>query len=286
MSTPKWYHRVLRYATPAVVLIQLLLVWLGVLDLGQAVVIALGIEVLLFGVLLYLLVRAGARYRQRRGHRGGTRAEAFWAAAAELLPGPVARLARHEAAVLGTYWLLVRGRYDVPAGAVAFGYGKQQAPMFYSLAVLSVVEVALFRWLIPWPWMEILLGVLAVYGAVWLIGLYQGFRRYPHYLTDQELVLRCGIFGVARIPLSDVVAVKEQFQATGSRSFTVEKNRITVTPSGMTDVVLDLAENSVVQAKGRKVRGATVLAGCDDPARFVAHLTQTLNSDPTAKRHR
>lgn len=280
MSPPKWCHRVLRYVTPVVVVVQLLLVWLGVLDLGQAVVIALGIEVLLFGVLLYLLVRAGARYRQRRGHQGGTRVEAFWAAATELLPGPVVRLAQHEAAVFGTYWLLVRGRYDIPDGAVAFGYGKQQAPMFYSLAVLSLVEIALFRWLIPWPWLEILLGVLAVYGAVWLIGLYQGFRRYPHYVTDQELVLRCGIFGVARIPLDDVVAVKEQFQATGSRSFTVEEDRITVTPSGMTDVALSLAEAAVVQVKWREVRAATVLASCDDPAHFVGHLTQTLNSDP------
>lgn len=70
-----------------------------------------------------------------------------------------------------------------------------------------------------------------------------------------------------------VVAVREQFQATGSRSFAVEEDRITVTPSGMTDVALELAERSVVQADGRQVRGATVLASCDDPARFLADLT-------------
>lgn len=283
MSDAKRYHTVLRYVSPVVVLVQLLLVWWGVLDLGQAVVIALSIEVLLFGVLLYLLVRAGARYRQRRGTAGVTRAEAFWAASAELLPAPVVRLARHEAAVFTTYWLLIRGRYDVPAGAVAFGYGRQQAPMFYSLAVLSVVEIAVSGWLIPWPWLEILLGVLAVYGAVWLVGLYQSFRRRPHYVTDEELALRCGIFGAVRIPLADVVAVRKEFHTTGSRSFAVADDRITVTPSGMTDVVLQLAETSVVQAGGREVRGPTVLASCDNPDRFIQHLTQTLNSDPVTR---
>lgn len=48
----------------------------------------------------------------------------------------------------------------------------------------------------------------------------------------------------------------------------------------MTDVALSLAEAAVVQVKWREVRAATVLASCDDPAHFVGHLTQTLNSDP------
>ena len=39
---------------------------------------------------------------------------------------------------------------------------------------VSLVEIGVVHWLLPWAWARYVLGL---YGAVWLLGFYQTFRR-------------------------------------------------------------------------------------------------------------
>ena len=39
---------------------------------------------------------------------------------------------------------------------------------------VSLVEISVVHWLLPWAWARYVLGL---YGAVWLLGFYQTFRR-------------------------------------------------------------------------------------------------------------
>ncbi|RLZ04060.1 hypothetical protein CWC38_02265 [Kocuria tytonicola] len=268
--------RVLKWVTPVVVVVHAVLVATGVLDLGSAVRIALTIEVVLLLATIVLAMAAAGTYRQQR-REGATKGAALAAAAREALPGPVVAIMRHEFHVLRALWLALRHRDDTPTGAATFSYGASQGPIFYTLTAVSLVEIGVVHWLVPWAWARLLLGFLGLYGAVWLIGFYQTFRRRPHYVHEGRLVLRCGLLGEITIATKDVVDAHEKFLSWRTRSFAIHQEAdrapaVSLTPSGMTDVTLQLTEGSVVHAKHRMLIAPTIHVGCDHPADLVQYL--------------
>lgn len=268
--------RVLKWATPVVVVVQAVLVATGVLDLGSAVRIALAIEALLLLATIVLALAAGGIYRQLR-REGTTRGEALGAAARETLPGPVVAIVRHEFGVLRILWLALRGRDDAPAKATTFSYGASQAPMFHALTAVSLVEIGVVHWLMPWAWARLVLGLLGLYGAIWLVGFYQTFRRRPHYVHENRLVLRCGFLGEIAVATEDVVGARANFYNWGTRSFAIHEEpecapAVSLTPSGMTDVTLHLAEGSLVHAKHRTLIAPAIHVSCDRPSELVRYL--------------
>jgi hypothetical protein len=268
--------RVLKWATPAVVVVQGLLVAGGILPLGDAVLIALMAEIVLCGAALVLAAAAGGEYRRMRGE-GAARSEALGAAARSALPSPVAKVALHEVRILHALWLAVRRREDVPPGALTFSCGRGQRPVFITIVVVSAAEVGVVHWLVPWDWARIALGLLGLYGIVWLAGLYQSFSRRPHYVHEGRLVLRCGMFGEVGLVLEEVESVSRSFRSWSMRSFAVHGEQddaaeISLTPSGMTDVVISLRPGTEVLAKGRTLGSPDVHVACDDPAGFVEQV--------------
>lgn len=276
MKSAEPVMRVLKWATPVVVVVQAVLVATGVLDLGSAVRIALAIEAVLLLATIVLAIAAGGTYRQLR-REGTARGVALGAAAQKALPGPVVAIMRHEFHVLRILSLALRRRDDAPAGATTFSYGASQGPMFYALTAVSLVEIGVVHWLMPWAWARLALGLLGLYGAVWLIGFYQTFRRRPHYVHEGRLVLRCGFLGDITVATEDVVDARENFQSWGTRSFAIHEEAgsvpaVSLTPSGMTDVTLQLDEGSAVHAKHRTLIAPTIHVGCDRPAELVQYL--------------
>nr|BAN83927.1 hypothetical protein [Streptomyces olivoviridis]BBI93412.1 hypothetical protein [Streptomyces olivoviridis] len=276
MTSGKRARAALRFVTPAVVLANALLVVTGVFDIGRAVLVALGMEVLLAVVTVVLLVAAGTTYRRRR-ELGDGRGQALAAAAQEILPPPLWSLARHELAILNALLLVLRRRIDAPDGAATFGYGKSQAPLFYGLAGISLLEIVLFEWLIPWPWLKLTIAVLSVYGAVWVFAFYQLMRRKPHYLTDRMLAVRCGAIVRLDVPLDAIDSVRSQMENWGNRFYEATDDQvIAIKPAGYTNVRLRL--NRTVEAgTGRgPLSGTCVCLAADDPDLLVSTLRKQL----------
>lgn len=268
--------RVLKWATPSVVVVQAVLVATGVLELGSAIRIALLIEAVLLIAAVVLALTARGTYRRMRAE-GAARGAALYAAARRSLPGPVVAITRHELRVLRTLWLAVRRRDDVPPGATAFSYGASQAPVFYALVAVSLVEIGVVHWLLPWAWARMILGLLGLYGAVWLIGFHQTFQRRPHYAHRGHLVLRCGYLGEIAVALEDIAGARKDFRSWRSRSFALHENvdgapAVSLTPSGMTDVALHLTPDATVRVGTRTLTGPVIHVTCDDPAELLDHL--------------
>ena len=193
--------RILKWASLVVVLVSVALVWTGAVDAGRAIGIVLAVDAVLWVLIAVLILGAVSGYRERR-RDGMARREALALAARDVVPAPVLWILRHEASMITTWWLVVRRTRDVPAGAVPFSYGREQLPLFATIASVSVIEIVPIHLLVPWPWLRVVLLVLSVYGALWIVAFYQGFRRRPHYVTDDRMVLRCGTTATVEVAVA------------------------------------------------------------------------------------
>ncbi len=114
----------MKWALPALVLAEVLLVWSGVVGLGEAVLAAAFLEALIVAAGLGEVVRVTRRYR--RGRAAGLDS---WAALesglALTMPRPVAKLAVSEPQMFVCLfrWALRRAR----PGEGEFGYHKKSA---------------------------------------------------------------------------------------------------------------------------------------------------------------
>lgn len=183
--------------------VELVLVATGRLRLGTAIAVIVAIEVVITCVLIRVAWRAG------RSQDGSAldRAEAAVAAIA----GPVvATLMVGELRMLRSLWLGLRGRHDVPPGAVAIGYsrGRWAAPALFGFAAL--LELFAIDLLVPWErfgryyglrW--VLLG-LSAYGVLWVLMWVVAEKVHPHLITDRELRLRSGPMVLMRIRLDQI----------------------------------------------------------------------------------
>lgn len=115
---------VLRWAGPVVLAVELVLLLTGRLSLGEAAVVFVAVEAVLALAALAQGAAAVRSYRTARG--GGADGEAaFEAAARAVLPGPIAAMVLHEAQLIHSLLLWVRGRqHGMPPGAVAVPYGR------------------------------------------------------------------------------------------------------------------------------------------------------------------
>jgi hypothetical protein len=104
--------------------------------------------------------------------------------------------------------LLRRGPFDVPPGAAAFGHTKAAKPFLITFLALSVFEIPLFHFIIPWPVVRIVLLVISGYGLIWMFGLIGSMTLRPHVLDDRGLRIRNGLTLDITIPWSQVESVR------------------------------------------------------------------------------
>jgi hypothetical protein len=89
-----------------------------------------------------------------------------------------------------------------------FTYHKESGIQGILAAVLFVALIELFsvHLLIHenYPILSWVLTILSAYGVIQIYGLIKAIPRTPHFLDDEHLVLRMGIFQEARIPLDSI----------------------------------------------------------------------------------
>lgn len=266
--------RILKWASLVVVLVNVALVWTGAVDAGRAIGIVLAVEAVLWVLIAVLILGAASGYRERR-RDGMARREALALAARDVVPAPVLWILRHEASMITTWWLVVRRTRDVPPGAVPFSYGREQLPLFATIASVSVIEIVPIHLLVPWPWLRVVLLVASLYGAVWIIGFYQGLRRRPHYVTDDDLMLRCGPSGIVTVPLAEIASGQRKAAHWSSSGVQFpDEHDVAVSYSGETNVRLELRSGARVTADGVTRPAGAVHFMVDGPVALLSVIDQ------------
>jgi hypothetical protein len=180
------------------------------------------------------------------------------------------RLARNQAGLARALWRVARGRVDVGPDEVALPYAGPDRALIYTLAVLSVLEVAVVHVLVSWPPLRWSLFALGVYGVLALIAFDGTLRQHPHLLRSGELVLRFGHFRSVRVPLEGLASARRH--VTGGHTRTVERDgdALALSYMGETTVELRFSPPAPVEVDGRTHEVATVSFAAHDPRAAAA----------------
>lgn len=237
-----------RWAMPTVVLLQVALVWSGVLTVGQAVVVGLTLEVLLIGIVLAELALARRAYRTSRAE-GADGQQAVEEALRAVLPGPVAKVVGMELGLLRSMWRWIRRKPDVAPGQQPMSYGSEIRPIMWVMVVLTPLEILAIELLLPWAAARIVMLVLALYGTVWVLGFLGALSSRPHVVGNSNLTLRFVHFVSVSVPLRGEMSVTMARHSGYKKSVNI-KDRILAMPIGdSTNLAVTLSAPVLVRPK-------------------------------------
>ena len=209
--------------------------------------------------------------------RGLAQGDTLEATAELVLPPPMVRFMVMETRVMRLALFGWRRAQDVPPGAQAFDYHRYLAPLLYTLLVLQGIELGVTHLLLRhWsPTAAWILFALGLGGALWLVGLAQGFRIHPVLLTDEGLRVRSGVLHDVLVPYDALAGV-----VTGFDGKTVKaKDTLNQAVLSWPNVMLALARPVTVHSPfgGTREVGRIALR-IDDSAGFLAALSPRIAS--------
>lgn len=201
MGMGNW-RKVGPWLTPCLIVVEIALVWSGLLRVGTAIIIGVAIEAVVLIVAVTRAVFAVRRFSAQRSS-GVTVWSSVEDGLAALVPGAAAKLIVGEIRLFGSLLAQVSRR---GAGRQARGYSYHTSARTITAVVLGllifesvVVESILMFTLAgtPWPW--ILLG-LHVYAILWMLALRASMATRPHTLESDGVHIRDGVFTDLVIP--------------------------------------------------------------------------------------
>jgi hypothetical protein len=278
--------RVLRVLVPLVILTEAVFVWLGVVDLGNAVLVVAGLEALLFLVGLGGLALVVRRYRKER--RAGLDP---WMALEDglslMFPRTVARLAVKEPRLL---FCLFRWAFrKVRTTNDEFAYHKRSLlrAIMPLLVVSAPVELAVVHVLAlafsPWWWLKWVLLALGVYATLWLLGLYASLVALPHRCEDKGIRLRYGLLADGFIPYAEILDTAETHrrapQSGDGLSYVPEEDALYLATGGKTDVALCLrAPRSLRGFLKETGPSSRIHLAVDEPDRLIREVRRRIET--------
>lgn len=270
--------RLLKWSLPVLVMAEIALVRLEILNLRDAVLILVVVEVLLLVVGGTQMLSAVREYRLNRavGFDGWNALER---GIAILLPRLAARLIVSEVRLFYCLirWTLRRTRLSEGE----FSYHRRSTmDMFVLMIVLvSPVEVLVIELLLqaflPLLWLRILVLFLEVYFVFWIVGFYASRVVLPHRLEERGVRLFHGVFAEDFIPYSEIRCV-ERFRRKapewGDGLQTLE-NEAYLAIGGNTDVTIELNSPRCPRGFLRDTGPVNVVnLAVDEPKAFVEEL--------------
>lgn len=196
----------------------------------------------------------------------------------QLVPPGVARLIAFELVIVGSALRFLVGGWRRP-DPQGFAYHRTSGlrMLLQMLPLIGIADVVLLEVVIlPHAvlWLRIAVHFLAVYGLIWLIGLYASLRARPHRVDAGHAILHRGLLGHLELPLDQIAeigempAFRDDWHARAYR-----KRAICVGMRGATIVDLRLhAPLRAVSILGPGPASDRVLVAVDDPAGFIAAL--------------
>lgn len=126
---------------------------------------------------------------------------------------PPLRMLLLEARMFIDLYRLVRRDVRVPEHATALSSTSGLWTLPLALTIATVIEIIAIELILPWPAVRIILAVLSVYSLLWLWAIFGQRVVYPHYLTKDALVLRCGRTVVARLTDIETITSERGFDS-------------------------------------------------------------------------
>lgn len=196
----------------------------------------------------------------------------------DLLPPRVARLVALELTVLGLALRYVFGGWRRPAHP-GFTYHRDATlrMLLPVLPLMAAADVALLE-LVILPgvarWLKIVVHVLAIYGVLWLIGLWASFRARPHCIHGGRATLHRGLLRHVELSLDQIASIG--VMPTFSDDWKLRayrKGTIRVDVAG--PAVLDIRLRAPIRAVGVLGFGPAsdhLIVSVDDASAFTAAL--------------
>lgn len=195
-----------------------------------------------------------------------------------LLPPRFARLAAFELVILGSAIRFAIGgwRHQVPPG---FTYHRESGLRSFLplLPLLAIGDILLLELVIlphAATWLRLLVHGLALYGVLWMLGLYASLRARPHQLVDGRLTLHRGMLRRLTVPVGLIASIEtlpDFPDDWAKRAYC--KGAIRLDVAGPT--ILELRLHEAVRPIGVLGEGAAstrVLVALDDPTSFIAAI--------------
>ena len=273
--------KALRWATPVLLVVEVVLVLSGRLSIAAAAAVLVAVEAALAFAALGQAVVAVRGYRASR--RAGAAPEAaFDASVRAALPGPLAAVVLHEVRLIQSLVLWVRRReHGVPPGAIAIRYGRDGRALGLMLLAVSVVEMIVVELVVPWPAVRLVLLVLGVYGLLIVLAFIVDEAVRPHVLTNDALRLRVGTWADVTLPLDSVTGVRRHVRsADGLVAFTADS--LALATGNQTQLEVDLDQARELRAGRRSGSARTVRFSADDPAAAAAAIAAAVRAHSTS----
>ena len=155
-----------------------------------------------------------------------------------------------------------------------FPYHEGVAPMMWVLFALSLIELLAVHFFVAlkWPWIGWPLTILSAIGAVWLVYWILSFRRLPHALEGETLMLRLGTLKAVKLQLSDIAGVSMHWEDGA----TTARDAINLAGIAYPNRCVELREPI---RKGRK----RVFVRFDRPAEFDHALELAIGADNSVR---
>lgn len=182
-----------------------------------------------------------------------------------LLPPTIARLAAFEIVIVGSALRFVLGGWRRPSPP-GFAYHRESGlrmllPLLPLLAVGDVLLLELVLLPHAAAWLRVVVHALAIYGLVWLVGVYASVRARPHRIANGVLALHRGLLRHLDVPVADIASI------TPLPTFSDDWKKRAYTRGALR---LDIAGPPILEIRLRT--GTRVLVAIDEPAPFVAAL--------------
>lgn len=165
-----------------------------------------------------------------------------------------------------------RRRPEATATTRAFPYSRDVTPLLLAFLFVSLIELPVFHFLIPWETVRLVALVLGVWGLLWMVGYLAAMRVFPHLLDARGLRVRHGAAVDLLLPweaIADVRAERDDVPRNDPLQFTTA-------PDGVVAKVAILKMTRVTVT----LREPLALTHCDDPREVVA--VKLAADDPAA----
>jgi hypothetical protein len=193
-----------------------------------------------------------------------------------LLPPRAARLIALELTVLGLALRYVFGGWRTPARP-GFTYHREAVlrMLLPVLPLMAAADIVLLE-LVILPnvarWIRLVVHILALYGVLWMIGLWSSFRTRPHQIRDGRAILHRGLLRHIEVPLDQIAAIGPMPTFNDDWKLRAYRKRaIRVDVAG--PPTLELQLRAPIQPVGLFGPGRSsdrVLVSADDPLAFTA----------------
>lgn len=257
---------------------------------SQALLLAAGVEVLLFARMFLRVGSFTRAYRQSRGAggNGGTR---FREALAASNSGPFAKIFLGELLVWHSLWRFVRGGWKRREGDFSYHRRSPLIGLVLVTVITAPAELLVIELVVPWRMVKLILLLLALYSLLWILGYAASQIGSPHRVTSDGVQIRKGFLASTTIPLHAIAHIDTTREALppGAEGWgaTIIDSTAYFAVAGRADVDLSLNAPVVVRHLiGNSEPLMRVRVAVDEPSSFAraiaARIGPAIVASPSA----